>query len=335
MGLKELLAKSAAAAPKKRARGDDEERLQWIDMSMRGYDTVKDGVATHVPANRGTIKFFPIQDVTGRDVIYPYDVWNYRYETEPDDNGNTRIVNVHYMDPKDYQMDLTDEQKAKILKVRSKIEYFADHINGFPDAVNKNYALIFGYVLEHISNEDQTVITGKENRHAALLIFPSKNFARAMTACLNSMNQMGEQMANEMYNDLFSRNEERSVYLEVSFDTGSGFGYECNIQAKPIDRFAMNILSPEELKELKVKIPKEQIDLCQSLSATYFAGGFNGNDDFDEDLCNKVIKQIDGIVASVEVEKNAAENLPPLPNKNKKKKSDLDEDKSEKKDVKS
>lgn len=337
MGLLDLLKQSEAAAPKARKQGNDGPRLYIMDMSNKPYT---DGNNEYHPGNQGTIKFFPIQGIDGKDIKYAYDVKKYRYETPEDEEGNSRIVDVRYMDPKDYQMALSDDEKAKILKVRSLIDYFAENINGFPDAETKNYALIFGYILEHQSKEGD-VLCGKDQdgnvtRKMALMYFPSKNFAKAMTGCLQDMAQMGEELSAEMYSDLFSRKPERTVYLQITFEKSEGFGYDCTIQAKPIDRYAMGMLTPDELKAQSVTIPQEQIDFCTSISAIFFAGNRQGLDqfnttgeifspnDFDGDYTDGVIKQIEDIINGAEAAEKAKEDLPPIPSKNKKKKSDLD-----------
>lgn len=321
MALKDLLNQSKAAAPK--AGGKKGPKLVYIDMSAKGY-TKSDG--TVVPSNQGTISFFPILDITGREVKYAYNVYNGIYVSE-NENGDEYNIHLHYMDPKDYDMELTDDQKAKITKVRSLISYGVEHLDGFPwYEVNKNYALMFGYVIGHTST-DGSIITNKENRTMALLIFPSKNFAKAMNICASSIAQLGDEnnLAEDTYNDLFHRDTTHRVFLEVTFKKGEGFGYDCAINYKAVDRYAANLLTPNEIKEGAVEIPHDLLDMTGSLSAVYFSGNKETADDFDEEMCNSYIEQTEAYIKSLEVEKEKAEALPPLPSKNKKKKSDLDE----------
>lgn len=350
MGLLDLMKSSESHAPKARKNPEkDPNKLYRMDMSKKSSDSGEN----HYPGNQGTVKFIPIAGIDGETVKYVYGVNQYLYSTPPNDDGNSYNVNVYYADPNDYQMNLSDDDRAKILKVRSLIEHFEANINGFPDAqTDKNYALIFGYILE-LQNVDGDLVCGKGQdgkieRRVALMYFPSKNFAKAMTQCCKDMCSMGEELANEMYIDLFSRNTDRTTYLQCTFEKGDGFGYDCTVTAKPIDRFSMSMLTPEELKEGKVTIPQECIDNCTSLSAIFFSGNRDGleqfnalpegdeehprifiPDDFDSEYTDGVIAQIEKIINDAEAEKNKSEELPPVPSrgksKNSKGKSDLDE----------
>lgn len=321
MGLKDLMKASEAAKPKPSSENSG-PRLKWIDMSSRGY-TTSQGVT--IPSNRGSIDFLPIQDLSGVDIKYAYDCFKYLF-----DNGE-RNVPYFVMDAKDYEKELTDEEKAMIAKLRSLMAYFIENINGFPDCENKNYALMFGYVLSHISN-DGTEIIGKSNgengtstRTAALLIFPSKNVAAAMTVCTKDMMKMGEDLADEVYSDLFSRNPERNTYLTINFDRPEGsFGYECTIGYKQIDKFSARLATPEEIKEGKIVIPEEQLEFCKYLSSQFFAGNSEELNDFDLEYATKVADQIQTIIDATSTEQKAADNLPPLPNKNKRRKDNFE-----------
>jgi len=327
MSLLDLLNQSKAAAPKRKAE-NDEPRLRIIDMSRKGY---KKSDGTEVPTNQGSIKFLPVVSWKGIDVKYAYDVKSYLYEGE-EFNSAYRV-----MDPKDYEMELTDDDKAKILKCRSLIDYGATNLGwGFPYVDNKNYALMFGYILEHTSIDGDEII-GKDNRTAALLVFPSKNFAKAITSCLTKLQGYGDEIAEEMYQDLFSRNTERENYLSITFQKGTGFGYDVEISAESFDRKCVKILTPEELKEQKVSIPEDQMKFFTSQSAVFFAYNRKTADDFedgeeiefpdfDPEYCESVCQQIQMYIDKEESDSQAAENLPPIPSKNKKKKSDLDEE---------
>lgn len=327
MSLLDLLNQSKEAAPKRKA-DSNEPKLRIIDLSRKGY-TKKDG--TVVPTNQGSIKFLPVVSLKGVDVKYAYDVKSYLFEGD-EFNSAYRV-----MDPKDYEKDLTDDEKAKILKCRSLITYGAETLEwGFPYVDTKNYALMFGYVLEHVSVDGDEII-GKDNRTAALLVFPSKNFAKAITSCLTKMQSYGEQIAEDMYEDLFSRNSERENYLTVTFQRSSGFGYDVEISADSFDRKCVKILNPDELKEQKVTIPEDQMKFFTSQSAVFFAYNRKTEDDFedgqeidfpdfDADYCDAVCDQIQMYIDKEEGDNQAAEKLPPIPSKNKKKPSDLDEE---------
>lgn len=314
MGLLDLLKTSQEAAPKRRS--NDEPRLHFIDMSRKGYDT-NEG---HVPANQGTIKFLPIVGLDGKELKYAYDVKCYNYE------GDERNTWVRFMDVKDYDMNLTDDQKAKIQAARSLIDHYNETVDGFPYVDFKSYAIIFGYILEHTSIDNNAVITNAQNRKTAILIFPSKNFAKAFTSCLTDMQNLGEEMAEVMYTDLFSRNTERKCFLNIQFQKGEGFGYDCSVTAKPIDVFCKNMLTPEELKSQSVHIPESEIEFATYLSAVMFAGNYESEEDFNEEMTDKAIEQMKYWIDKYAEDASKAESLPSIPNKNKKKPSDLDED---------
>jgi hypothetical protein len=327
MSLLDLLNQSKENAPKRRSESN-EPRLKVIDMSRKGFKA-QDG--TDVPSNQGTIKILPVVSLTGQEVKYAYDIREYLYEG---DEYNTKY---RLMDPKDYDMDLSDDDKAKIMECRSLIEHADTDLEwGFPYVdSSKNYALIFGYVLEHTSIDDDAEITTKENRTAALLVFPSKNFAKALTSCLTKMQGYGDQIAEEMYNDLFSRNTVREDYLTITFQKSSGFGYDIEISADSFDRKCVKILTPDELKESKVSIPEDQMKFFTSQSAVFFAGNRRTIDDFEEgqeetypdfdsEYCQKVIDQIKYYMDKEEKEGQEGSNLPPIPSKNTKEQSDLD-----------
>jgi hypothetical protein len=310
MGLLDLLEKSTAHVTKS-GNKDDGSRLKWIDMSKKGY-TKENGEV--IPANRGTIKFIPIVGLDGQDIKYAYDVKNYSY----DDPDEERKVWYKVMDPKDYEQELTDDQKALILKLRSLIDH-AGALWGFPYVDFKNYALMFGYVLEHTS-EDGTELITKENRRMALIILPSKNAAKAITNVLKKIQEYGEPISDEIYEDLFSRNTERENYLTITFAKSEGFGFDVTCSSDSFDRKCVKILTPDELKEGKVTIPEDKIALCTYLSSVFFSGNEEGYD-FDEAYATSVCKQIETYLD----QESESESLPPLPNKNKKTKSDLDE----------
>lgn len=313
MGILDLIKESKENSPKQKT--SSEPRLKWIDMSRKSYIKA-DG--TVVPSNRGIIKFVPIKAANGVDIKYAYNVLEYLYRTEE------YSTMARLMEPKDYDQELTDENKTEILKCRSLIQHMFDLGYEFPDVSSKNYALMFGYILEHTSN-DGTTVSNKESRQAALLIFPSKNVAKALTNCLIKMNGYGEEVAEEMYNDLFSRNLERENYLTVSFDRPEGsFGYECEISADAFDRKCMKILTPEELSAGKLTIPQEMIDFCGTQSASFFAGNSDDANDFNAEFFENVITQITAKLTQDEEATKVQESLPPIPSKNKKKSTDLD-----------
>lgn len=321
MGLKDLMKASEDAKPKANVENNG-PKLKWIDMSARGYTNSQ---GTVIPGNRGSIDFLPIQDLSGVDIKYAYDCFKYLF-----DNGE-RNVPYYVMDTKDYEKELSDEEKAMIVKLRSLMSYFIENINGFPDCENKNYALMFGYVLSHVNNAGIEIIgkangeNGASTRTAALLMFPSKNVAAAMTTCTKDMMKMGEELADEVYSDLFSRNPERSSYLTIDFDRPEGsFGYECTIGYKQIDKFSARLATTEEIKAGKIVIPEEQLNFCKYLSSQFFAGNSEELNDFDLEYATKVAEQIQTIIDASSQEQKAADNLPPLPNKNKKKKDNFE-----------
>jgi len=314
MGLLDLLKTSQEAAPKSK-KNNDEPHLHFIDMSRKGYNTDNG----HVPANQGTIKFLPIVSLSGQELKYAYDVNCYNYE------GEERNQWVRFMDVKDYEQELTDEQKAKVLAARSLVEHYSEKVDGFPYVDFKSYALMFGYILEHTSIDDNAVITNSQNRKTAILIFPSKNFSKAMTSCLTDMQGLGDEMAEVMYNDLFSRNPERKCFLTIQFQKGEGFGYDCTVTAKPIDVFCKNMLTPDELKAQTVVIPDSELEFATYLSAVMFGNNYETADDFNEEMCDKAIEQMKYWIDKYENDAKAASEMPAIPSKNKKKLSDLDE----------
>jgi hypothetical protein len=317
MGLREMMSASSAAAPKKKS-GKDDPHLYVIDMSRKEYTN---GEGKTVPSNQGTIKFLPIVSLNGVETKYAYGVKIYQME---DDEGYRRTI--RFMDPKDYVTPLTDDQKALLLRCRSMIDSLVEQGWEFPWVDEKNYGMMMGYVLEHTSS-DGTIVSDQKSRKTALLIFPSKNFAKAVNQLTKDMMGYGEDVAEEMYADLFSRNLDRSYYLTINFNkSDAGFGYDCTITSDSIDRKCVKIASPEEIKEGKISIPQSEMDFATEHSAVFIAGNREGTDDFDEATVQAALDDMIAWTNQAEAEAKAAENLPPIPSKNGKKKSDLDEE---------
>lgn len=316
MGLKSMMAKAKKASPKM-SSGDDPNRLVWLDMSSKAYTN---GQNQKVPGLQGTIKVLPIVAVDGTEVVYQYDVQCYNFE------GEERNMWARFKDPANYKTQLTEDQKVLITQLRGLVDQFEESVSGFPNVDHKSYALMFAYVLEHV-NVDGEVVSDKESRRLALLIFPSKNVAKAVTACCQDMEALGDELGEEMYNDIFSRAEERHAYLSITFQkSDSSFGYDCTMNTKPIDRFAASICTPEEIKAGTVKIPAEMIAKCTSQDAIFFASNYDDDNDFDESFALQVKEQMLDIIDKAEKAAQASENLPPVPSKNRKKKSDLAEE---------
>lgn len=318
MGLREMMANAGANAPKKKVTNDD-PHLHIIDMSRKEY-TDSDG--NKVPSNQGTIKFLPIVSLGGVEVKYAYGVRVYQYE---DDEG-WRKTN-RFMDPKDYVSNLTDDQKALLMRCRSMVDGLIEDGWEFPWVDSKNYGMVFGYILEHTS-VDGTVISDLKSRKTALLIFPSKNFAKAINQMTKDLLSYGDEVADEMYADLFSRNLDRSYYITVNFNKSEGFGYDCTINTDSIDRKCIKIATPEEIKEGKISIPQSEIDFATEHTAVFIAGNREGTEDFDPAAVQAALDDMVMWTQQQEAEAQAAENIPPIPNKNGKKgkKSDLDEE---------
>lgn len=316
MGLKSMMAKAKKASPRM-SSGDDPNRLVWMDMSQKGYTN---GNNQKVPGYQGTLKVLPIVSIDGTEIVYQYDVQCYNFE------GEERNTWARFKDPANYCTQLTEDQKVLITQLRGLVDQFEDSVSGFPNVDHKSYALMFAYVLEHV-NIDGEVITDKESRKLALLIFPSKNVAKAISALCQDMESLGEEMGDEMYNDIFSRAEDRHAYLTITFQkSDSSFGYDCSMNAKPIDRFASAICTPDEIKAATVKIPSDMIAKCTYQDAIFFASNYEDEKDFDESFALKVKEQMLDIIDKAEKAAQASEDLPPVPSKNRKKKSDLAEE---------
>jgi hypothetical protein len=319
MGLREMMASSKAAAPKAKT-SKDEPHLHIIDMSRKKF-TNQNG--EEVPSNQGTVKFLPIVSLSGVETKYAYEVKCCQME---DDEGYRRTI--RFMDPKDYVSQLTDDQKALLLRCRSMVDSLIEDGWEFPWVDKKNYGMMFGYILEHTS-VDGTVISDIKSRKTALLIFPSKNFAKAVNQLTKDLLGYGDEVADEMYGDLFSRNLERSYYLTVNFNKSeAGFGYECTMSADSIDRKCIKIATPEEIKEGKIAIPQSEMDFTTEHTAVFIAGDREGSEDFDEATVQAALDYMIEWTDQAEKEAKAAEDIPPIPNKNGKKgkKSDLDEE---------
>lgn len=309
MALKDLLKSSEDAAPKSKGNaGDDLSKVQIVDMSKKSFDT-QDG--THVPGNQGTIYFCPVTPLYGAEVAYIYNVLEFKVENN---DGNQFWSKV--LEAKDYMSELTDEDKALISKTRSNIQKFMnDEILDYREVRSRNYALIFGYIFSH-TNLEKEVLVDNESRKMACLVFPSKGFAKALTACLNNMQAMGEEVAEEMYADLFNRNLTRNCFIEASFSKSEGFGYDCTLAVKTFDRFSASMLKKDEKKDMAIQIPQELIDQCECLTARFVAGNLEGKEDFNREYVLDTYSQCQGVLKYMEAAKTDGDKLPPLPNNN-------------------
>jgi hypothetical protein len=318
MGLREMMANAGANAPKKRT-SNDEPHLYVIDMSRKGY-TNSNG--ENVPSNQGTIKFIPIVSLSGIETKYAYGVKCYQME---DDEGYRHTT--RFMDSKDYLSKLTDDQKALLMKCRSMFDKLVEDGWEFPWVDEKNYGMMFGYVLEHTS-VDGDVISDLKSRKTALLVFPSKNFAKAVNQLSKDLLSYGDEVADEMYADLFSRNTERHYYLTANFNKSEGFGYDCIITADSIDRKCVKIATPDEIKAGQIDIPQSELDFATEHTAVFVAGDREGVEDFNEEAVQAAFDDMTMWINKAEEEAKAAENIPPIPSKNGKKggRSDLDEE---------
>lgn len=346
MGLQDLFLASQAAAPKKRNPGEKKKYLHIMNMSKKPW-TPEGGEV--VPGCMGNVKFLPIRSITGEDARYLNNVLDYKYEYDvelEDENGNaytdTRTSICHYADVKDYQHELSDDEKASIIKVRSLINHYIDLDISY-DARVKNYALIFGYVLEHHDiennftagkNEDGTV-----TRYPALIVVPSKSFSAAMAKMTKRIMDLNE-LANETYEDLFGRKTKRIMYVSFDFTkSANSFGYDSDLEFKYFDRLSRSFLTDEELRNNEVTIPQEDLDFCTSLNAVFLANNRNGAElydpehpelpvipkDFDPEFTDGVIAQLENIFKEIDKANADADNLPVPPSKNGRTKSDLDE----------
>lgn len=312
MSLKDLLAKNASRVPKKKESNED--RLVFIDMSKKGY--VNKG-GTEILGHRGTIRFIPVMDLNNDPVKYLYNVWNYARDKYDEENDRTYRVTTRVCETEDYIAKLSDEQKAKNIEVRSLINTYAEWGPEFWEAQNKSYALIFGYVLDHVTT-DNKVVSDINSRKSALIIIPSKNFAKAFQTCLKNMESYGE-MGDEMYENLFSRKEERDSFLEMTFDASEGFGYDVTLNAKSFDRYQRSIMTADELKEGIVRIPQDKLDQCTYLSSL-FLYGTNDSWDFPEEYIDAAIEDLKVALNKLNADASSAEDLDDVPeNPNEKK----------------
>lgn len=287
MALKDLLEKSEKRMPKRRS-GSSADRLAIIDMSAKSYENWN---GDWIPCNRGTITICPITALNGDYVKYLYDVKEYTRSVETDYGPRNVTTMVAEID--DYLTNLNEDQKAIVTALRSQIDTLTEYLGekDFWKAKSKNYAMIFGYVLNHYSNEEESNIITKDSRKPALIVVPSKNFAKAIKTCLVNIEK--ESDSEEIFDGLFSRNPERDSYLEIDCDLSDGFGYDVNISYGFLsDRAARKFLRDDEVQTMKVTIPEEALTKCTSHSAIFLAGNYEDEEDFNEEYVKAAQKDI-------------------------------------------
>lgn len=298
MSLKDFLAKSAAAAPKP------------FDKDSANKEAGIKVLYMNAPMHQGNLKFIPVTPVKGSEIKYLYDVMEFQVYTEKDDGDKMwrwgRIPQV-----KDFNDELTQEQINQVSQIQSQIKSIIDLGYGTDWARSgKNYALMFGYVLNHI-NTDKEVISDINSRELCLLVLPSKNVAKAVTTMLETMdeNSQGEMI----YKSLFNRNSTgRNTYLEMSFKRGSGFGYDVVMNYKAFDMFAADILTPEEQKVNSVNIPEDLIEKATTQTAV-FAGNREDDSDFIQEYIDRLGEQVSAEIAkTVSASKLPDQPAPPI-----------------------
>lgn len=286
MALKDFLAKSQEAAPKKfEPNNDDSVRIKYIYMNAQ--------------SNQGSIKFIPVVGINGDYVSYLYDTGEFQVYTDSDNGRNWRWGKI--LQEKDYTTKLTQEQRDKVGKGHSLLSALQELNYGTEWVRYKNYSVFLGYVISHI-NSDNEVLIDSTNRTPAIIVCPSKNIAKSMTTILEQFanNPKGE----EYFDMLFNRNlENRQMYLELIMKRGSGFGYDVNIGYKMFDLMTQSLLLDDELSNNGVNIPKEAMDLLTNPSAVFVGSKDPEGKDFIEEFIDQVITQ-----AQAEVNKSVAEN---------------------------
>lgn len=262
MDLNEFLRQSKEAAPKQRSEGESQAFDGMHTINMGAYVNFKDGDNWVSYPAAGTIRFLPILAVHyDTPTKYLYNVMEFQVNTAAE-GEDAKWKWSRFPESKDFETELTKEQKDLIENTRSLISKAINELDYGTDwARSKNYAAIFGYVVSHI-NTDETVITDKSNRKLALILVPSKNYAKAMTDCLSSIATTGGQ---EMYEAVFSREVERQTYVELTCKRSSGFGYDVTVNAKVLDMFSSGLLTDEEKANgNKFNIPERYFPLCKS-----------------------------------------------------------------------
>lgn len=291
MSLSDFLKKSTEAAPKK------------FDRSSEGASDYVKSIFMNAPVNQGVLKFIPITPVIGPEVKYVYDVMEFQVYTLNDDKEQQwrwgRVPQI-----KDFIEELSKDQKDKIGSIQSKIKSIIELGYGTDWArEGKNYALIFGYVLNHI-NADKEVLIDVNSRQMALLVFPSKNVAKAMTTMGESL--ITSAAGEAQYAAIFNREaNNRNCYLEFSFKQGSGFGYDVVIGTKTFDIFSAELLTPEEQKKNSVDIPEALIEKVTTHTAL-FMGNREGTTDYVPEYMDRLSDQLDAEINKTVTEKQAA-----------------------------
>lgn len=299
MGLKDFLAKSAEMAPKPFDRNQEESDSKKIKT-----------IWMNAQSNQGIIDFIPIVSLTGEEVKYLYDVCMFQTYTDNED-GTKYWRWSRVFQQKDYNTQLTQDQIDQIGRLQSYIEAVIELGYGNDWArQNKNFALIFGYVIKHV-NTDGEILINSENREMALIVCPSKNFAKAMTALCESLS--ASPSGDVVYDLIFNRNaEKRPYFLEMSFKPSSGFGYDVIIQAKNFDLLTQDLLIGDEKLANAVNVPQDLIDMCKSQSAL-FAGNTESTEDFIPEYMNRLEEQIKIEINKSTAASASASNLPPVP----------------------
>lgn len=298
MSLKDLLAKAKESSPKKfdRASSSEGNGVEMIFMNA--------------PVNQGTLKFFPIPSEDGEVIKFVYDVSQFQVYRKNEETGDLSWRWGKVLQTKDYVSELNQDQKDKIEACHSKIYHLQELGYGKDWAKVSNYALMFGYILEHTNKDGEKLVTGG-NPKLALLVMPSKRVASALTT-------LGEGIATssgaeQIYQALFNRNaEDRNVYMELVFKQGEGFGYDVVMAFKTFDVFSSGDLLPkDQANEQKGKIPAELIDKCKAQTAI-FLGNRETKEDYIPEHIDQLLTQLDAEIRKTEVQ-NKLPEVPSMP----------------------
>jgi hypothetical protein len=300
MSLQDFLAKSEKAAPK------------VFDRSQQGENSRISQIYMNIPDNQGFISFVPITAINGDELKYLYNVSQFQVYSTNEENGEIYWRWSKAYEKGDYVSELTPQQVDQLTAIRAHCHELAE-LGYESDWVRegKNYALVFGYVLRHVNVNGEVKLDSK-SRRMALIVIPSKNFAKAITTVLQSISNAAA--GEKVYNNLFSRDTTgRQYFLEMSCKQGSGFGYDITVALKTFDIISQDLLLDSEKSAGAVTIPAEEIAKCTNTSAI-FAGNYNEDgQDWVPAFMDKTLEQIEAELKKAVVTESQAAELPKVP----------------------